>query len=668
MPGKRHRLAALAVVILAIVVRLLFLADSGDDPSAVHPLVDSRTYHERAVELAEDGILDERFLWQAPLYPLFLAAIYQLLGVSLTAVKLLQILLAGGTCLLTITLGRQLFDQKTGLLAGVLVALCGPLLFFDLQLLATGLAVFWMMALGNLALQVGQKKDRVSLVSALGLGMVGALALLTRSTFLPLVVFLLILISRRPLGLKKLALGAAGLMIILVPFSLTMQNFTGHSGLLPSSGAINLFIGNNPNFEETIGIRIGLPWEDLITQPLRHGYEPGPWAGQQYFRTQVRNFITQQPGKFLGLLVRKTTHLFSGRELPRNLDMYGHRQFSGVLSVLVFKVGPWGFPMALLWPLAALGLVVARKQSPAYLLGMLMVYAAALVLVFVASRYRAPMIPLLCILAAHGLLWMWARIRSHQWRTLTPAWALLLGMTMLATVPGPFAQEKSNMQGELYYGAGWNHYQAGEWSAAEREFRQAILWDEGLPEAHNFLALVLVKNELWDEAMKHFEVAALLNPNYSDAVKNLELCRAKRAEALYRRGRALEGDDFAQARRVYEEIREFHPQWPEVSVRLAWMLCTADDPLERDGARALQLLAQLRPSSVLKDPYVLYVKAVALAEAGQFEDALEVASKARGMIDATVRSDLAGQLDKALVLFGTGKTLKGGLPPQKSSH
>ncbi len=657
----RHKTLVFTIVVVGVLLRLIYLADSADDPSAYQPLVDSRTYHELAIGLAEDGVLDEHFLWQAPLYPLLLAGVYRLLGVSLLAVKLLQIFLAGGTILLTIRLGCKLYDEKTGLLAGAMVALCGPLLFFDLQLLATGLAVFWMVALANLALQVRQQAEAEAEANlpwaSLGLGLVGALAILTRPTFLPIVSLLLVWPVKWQLWGKRLGLALAGLLIILVPFALEMQNLTGHTGLMPPSGAINLYIGNNQEFDETISIRTGLPWEDLIAEPMRHGYQPGPWNGQDYFRGRVLEFVTADLGEFLVLLVRKTTHLLSGRELPRNLDMYGHRQYSDLFSVLVFKIGAWGFPMALLWPLAAIGLMApgSRKWGP--LLGMLLGYAAALILVFIASRYRAPLVPLLCILAANGLMWMGAMVRQRNWRSLVPASAIFVGMTLLATLPGPFVQEKNNLQGELHYGVGWNYYQLENWSEAEKEFRQAVLLDETLPEAHNFLALVLTRQELWDEAMHHFDLAVQLNPDYSDAVSNLKLCRSKRAEAHYRQGRAMEAGSPGKAIEIYEGILAFHPDWPEVSVRLAWMLSTGDDPNLRDGTRAVQLLAQPSLASVLADPYVMYVQSAALAEAGNFEDAIAVGLIARGKIDTESRRDLANQLDQALVLFKAGKSL-----------
>ncbi len=654
---NRRGLLVLIVVLFSVLIRLLHLVESGDDPSANQPLVDSRTYHQLAVGLAEEGILDEHFLWQAPLYPLLLAGIYRLFGVSMLVVKLLQILLAGGTCLLTIRLGRKLFNERVGLLAGILVALCGPLLFFDQQLLATGLAVFWMVALANLVLQVRQQDHTPASWSALGLGLVGALAILTRPTFLPIVCLLLGCLLCWRLPARRLALNLVGLVVVLVPFALTMQNLTGHTGLLPPSGAINLFIGNNANFDETIGIRTGLPWENLISEPMRHGFPPGPWHGQPYFRSLVWQFVSERPGEFLGLLVRKTCHLISSRELPRNLDMYVHRQWSTVLSLLVFKAGPWGFPMALLWPLAAIGVMVSgfRKLGP--ILWMLLAFSVSLVLVFVTSRYRAPLLPLLCVLSAHSLMWSWGQVRQKNWRSLAPAAALFLGMTLLVSLPGPFAQEKVDLQSELHYGVGWNHYRQENWLEAENELRRAVSLDDDFPEAHHFLALVLAHQERWDEAMEHFLDAVRLDPDYTDAVNNLVLCRGKRAESHYRRGRALEGSNPEGAMEIYWGIISIFPDWPEVSVRLAWMLSTCEEKNLRDADRALELLSQPSVTKVLKDPYVMHVKSAALAEAGRFDEAIQMVEMALGKIAEGTRRDLAIQLNQALILYRAGKTL-----------
>lgn len=572
------------------------------DPSLQEPLVDARTYHELAVGLARDGILTEQFFWQAPFYPFFLALVYKLCGVSFTAVRIVQIGLAAGTAMLTARLGRRVGGRPAGWLAGGVLALSGPLVFFDLQLLSTGWAAFWMVVLAHLALDAFQEEG--SWQRAFWLGIVGALAVLPRPTFWPVLgVFGLWGLLRKGLRWRVAAL-LSGLLVVLIPYGLTMKSLTGRAGIVPPSGGINFYIGNNPHFAETINIRVGREWEALVAEPRLRGHGDDTWAAQRYFRGRVENFLRDDPAAFMRLLFRKTGHLLSSRELPRNVDIYLHREYSPLLAALVFKVGPWGFPMGLILPLAVVGWWWGRPRGTGILPLMLLAYGAALVLVFMASRYRAAMLPLLAVGAAQGLIWLRARWFGGEAGTRARSGAALLAIGLLVTVPGPFAQEGPDLRGELFYGVGWNHYQREEWATAEEYFRQAVQAAPDMEEAHHFLALTLVRREAWQEACASFARCVELAPDYQEAVNNLDRCRGRKAEADYRRARALEGRDPAAALKLYEEIFQSRPGWLEGRVRLAWMLATIEDESLRDRARARRLLDDPGVRKLGETPYL----------------------------------------------------------------
>lgn len=615
MSAGRHRnrtIMTAGVGALAVVVHLGVWLGGRADPSWQEPLVDARTYHELAVGLVQDGTLDARFLWQAPFFPLFLALVYKVFGISLTAVHLVQTGLGAATCMLTARLGRRVAGSPAGMLAGVVLALSGPFVFFNLQLLATGWATFWMVVLAHLALDAGA--EGASYRRSLVLGLAGSLALLTRPTFGLLLVFLLgVLLFRRRDGKRAAAL-LAGIVLVLLPFGMTMHTLTGHDGLLPPSGAINLHIGNNPDFAETINIRVGLPWEKLVGEPERHGFGNDPWSGQPYFREQVFRYWREDPLGALGLLWRKGLHLVSSRELPRNLDIYVHREWSPLLGALVWKVGAWGFPLGILLPLAALGWGPGRTRAGTLPAVMTLVYGAGLVVIFVAARYRVAMLPLVAVAAVQGGLWLVAQVRGRRVRRLVllaPALVLLLG---LITLPGPFAQEKVDLRGELFYGVGWNAYQREQWDVAEEYFRQAVAASPEMPEAHQFLALALTRREAWDEACAEFAAAVALAPDYSEAERNLERCRQRRVERNYRRAWALEGEDPAAALALYEEIFAERPGWLEGRVRLAWMLATV--PLEnlQDRARARRLMDDPAVRAMKNNSYIRQVREAVAAD------------------------------------------------------
>ena len=658
-----HKNQTWLVLLLALIVRIIYLISSRGDPSAFQPLVDSRTYHQLAESLSQSGEFNEHFLWQSTFYPLFLALAYKIVGVSLWAVKIVQVILGSITCYMTIRLGERAFSWKVGLSAGLIVALYGPLVFFDVQILATGWATFWLVALALLALNLESRPGNVKLFL---LGNVGGLAILTRPTFVPIVLFLFVWViwqnfrsgRKRITFFTKLGFPLLGLFLILGPYAGMVHSRTDHLGIIPPSGGINLFIGNNPEFDKTIIIRPGLAWDELIDEPTSRGYAPNPWSAQPYFMGKVMDFARNSPGAFGRLLGQKTLQLISTRELPRNLDIYLNRSWSPILKVLVFKLGSWGFPFGVLLPFAGVGLAFGWRRIPTSFLIIFLLYGAALVLVFVSSRYKAPLIPFLAILGSFGFFLVVDMFGKKDWKRLCGAVLVGAMVTVMGTVPGPFAQEAVDLEAEVYFGVGWNHYDKKKWPEAEKYLRLAVEKDPELAVARNFLGITLVNLEEYDEAVEHFGAAVRIQPDYTEAKNNLDLCQIKRANHHYRRGRTLEGTDPVKAMDIYRFIQSFSPKWPEVLVRIAWLNSTSRVDSLRNGENALALVYSDPVEPGRTDPYVMYVEAAALAETGEWEKAISVIQMALDICSSTGRTDLVGKLTNALSSFERGEPLR----------
>ncbi|MEZ4389122.1 MAG: tetratricopeptide repeat protein [Candidatus Krumholzibacteriia bacterium] len=307
-----------------------------------------------------------------------------------------------------------------------------------------------------------------------------------------------------------------------------MHRHTGHAGLWPPSGAVNLYLGNSPDLDATLAIRPGLPWEALIAAPARQTGVNDPWRNAAWYAARTREFVRRQPGRALANLGRKTLHLLASRELPRNLDIMALRPWSPVLRVTLWRVGRWGFPTGVLLPLALVGFWLARRRLPSVVPVTALLYAAALVLVFTSARYRAPLWPLAAIGAVAGVQMAW---RAPRRRTLVAAAVAAALLTIVGTVPGPFAQERTDLRAEMWHGVGFNQLQRGELAAAEASFRQALALREQYPEAWNRLGVALARQERYEESIGCFARAAALAPDYREAVANLKLARRRAAAA-----------------------------------------------------------------------------------------------------------------------------------------
>ncbi|MFC1453051.1 ArnT family glycosyltransferase, partial [Verrucomicrobiota bacterium] len=320
----RHLIArpGATVFAVALAVRLLYLFESARNPTFTSPIVDAATYDTAARHLAETGRFTKTFFWQPFFYPAFLAAVYAVSGSSVLFAKIVQCVLGAMTCVLTWRLGRRVVGHAAGLTAGLIAGLYGPMVFYDGELLATGWASFWSAA--TLLLLLTASEGRTG--TCFCFGICGGLSILTRPTFAPFVLagslwLVWKLATRSSSGRSSAApmlAAAAGLLLALLPVAHLSHEVTGRFSVLPSSGGINLYIGNNPEMSGTLCVRPGWHWDDLTRMPARHGVPPGPPAAK-FFAEEAMTFALANPGTFLLGMGVKTLHLISSRELPRNV-------------------------------------------------------------------------------------------------------------------------------------------------------------------------------------------------------------------------------------------------------------------------------------------------------------------------------------------------------------
>jgi 4-amino-4-deoxy-L-arabinose transferase-like glycosyltransferase len=142
-----------------------------------------------------------------PLYPLLLAAIQHAFGDVPRAVALIQATTDAATCALIAALGA-LISPRVGWIAGILAALSPTLIVFSTQILTDSLFLFFF----ALMLLAGARfLLRPSASLAIGAGLSGGLALVTRPVVAPLLaavvplLFAVALVQRRSVGLALTA-------------------------------------------------------------------------------------------------------------------------------------------------------------------------------------------------------------------------------------------------------------------------------------------------------------------------------------------------------------------------------------------------------------------------------------------------------------------------------
>lgn len=566
----------LVVGAVALAARLLYLMESADQPTFYLPVIDSGTYHNLALSLAA-GQFPENLFWQPILYPLFLALSHSLSGGSVLFARIVQMLLGCITAILTCHLAARLADRRTGLIAGLLVALYPPLIFYEGELLGTGLAALCMV---GLTLMFTTLPDRPGVRRLFAVGLVGGVACLSRPTFLPVAVIctglmLWKLRSGKSPGLRKAAPAlVTGLLLPLLIVAMGSSSRTGSFTVLPASAGINSWIAFHPDYCSTINIRPGYAWEKLTRWPLSEGAVDKAAEGA-FYRERVLREVGARPLEFALSSALKLARFFSPREMPRNLDMYTFRPWSVMLSAGVWRAGPWGFPFGLFAGLALGGLWIARRRLPLPYYLIVGGYALGVAAVFAAARFRMPLIPVLAIPAAIALLHLWQGIRQRQPGQLLPAVGGALIIGGLALFFPRFCEEDISWDAELRYVLGTAAEQQGNQYAARDWYRKALQRDPSHADARHNLGfsramqgdhrgalaeyeeglrmapnekLLNSQGQSWsalgrtDRAESAWIRALEMNPRYGDALNNMGRLRdqqGRRREALAYYRRAL---------------------------------------------------------------------------------------------------------------------------------
>lgn len=500
-----RRSPVLFVVAIAAAVRLAYLVTVSGG-TWQDPVLDADTNLVEAQRWLEGGPGGP--FWQPPLYPWLLSLCLRLTP-SLWLPRLLLCALSCGTAALTCSLARLVTGRRApALVAGLLVALHGPLVYYDGDLLPTSLGTF----LGALALWVSLRLPDGLLRGWLSGALVGLATLAVGP--LALLALPAALWTTRP-GWGRADYAAAVLVgagLVLSPV-IRHNRLEGGGNVVALSGGINLWIGNNPAMNEAVAIRPGAAWGELADEPARLGRVQSPRAYDDYFFAKVRGFCAAQPGRCALNFLEKARQLASSIEVPRNESLYEARKRSPVLAALVWRVGPAGFPWGVLWPLAAAGLVSLRggargadlRPRRRWLALALLALAAGPLLFFVAGRYRVPMVPALAVFAGVGFEALRRQKRA--------AWVAAGAALSLALWPPGLPVERVNYEAEQAYLIAGVRQRQGDLEGAERSLAEALRSRPDYLEAAVNLGLLCARQGRRDEAARWLRQALQHHPD-----------------------------------------------------------------------------------------------------------------------------------------------------------
>ena len=579
------------VVGLALGLRIVYICQAAESPLFATPVVDARTYVDDALKMAGGAWAGspEPF-WQPPLYPYFLALLFSLFGEGYYLPRLVQAAAGAITCAALFWLGRRAISNSAAWLAAGAAALYGPLIYFEGELLPVGLAVCLDVLLLLTLLWAAQSASWTRwLLAGLLLGLAG---LLVANVFLfaPVVLFWAVRLLpvslphiQRRTRVVQVAAFVLGIALVVAPVTLRNRKVGGEWVLVSYNAGVNFYIGNNSQYEQTVAIRPGRQWVDLVNLPEREAGIKSRSAGSAHFFAKSWQFISSDPLAYLGLLWRKVYLFWRGDEIPRNLDPYYARTYSSILQVLLWKNG-LAFPFGLIAPLALFGLgaylLSPARRSPAGSLVLLFTatYAFSVVLFFITARYRLPLVPFLLLFAAHGLVTL-CRLRGRH----LAASVLLLVVFLLGSNVGVGAMDTEG-DAHQHYWMGVAFEEKGMRANALREYRHAAEVDPSHEEAVLGLAAMYASRQRYDEAIEACRQLLDYYPDRSDV-------RLRLADLF------LQKAEYRQAVDLYESLVPWQPDWAALHGRLAYAYLMIDAP-DKAGAAYRKILA-LRPDSLI---------------------------------------------------------------------
>ena len=445
--------------------------------------------------------------------------------------------------MLTAWIGARVFGRRVGLAAGYGVALYGLLIYYDGELLTPTLTIALQLAAIAAALMA---RDRARGGARLWFAS-GALAGLASVVTAPslLIAAALAVAARR--STWAVLLGTA---LAIAP--VTLRNLERGGELIPISGngGINLYVGNNPNYDETVAIRPDLHWNRLAQEPHRAGVRTAGGTSS-YFVAKVLRYAGSDPAGFARLQLKKLRLFLAGNEIPRNQEIYPARTYSPVLGVLLWKVPGLAFPFGVLMPLGVLGLAVAARRAP-LLAAIVLLYSAGILAFFITARYRVPLVPLLLVFAAEGVRWF---LEAARPRARIAALALVVPLFLVGNVgQGPMPE---TMNADAEYSLGVKVAMRGRPEEAAVLFRSALAKNPAYPEAWVNLGVIQATRGRTAEADSMFRKALEQDPGNTLALTDLALLREKAGDragalALYRRALSIDPGDDLSRRKVAE--------------------------------------------------------------------------------------------------------------------
>ncbi|MFH1860496.1 MAG: glycosyltransferase family 39 protein [bacterium] len=410
---KKDMIIVFFAFLLIVGFRLIFLNQIKiADPEFFQPTsgTDMGMYDQAALDMVNGTPLEGPFFYH-PLYYYFLSFNYFIYGHNLFILRLVMGFLGLLTCWMTYSIAQRVFNRQVAIIASILLAFSGYLIYYESVMLSIGLTTFFSVAaIFFLLRDTGELRNHIFSGIFIGLACLSQPNVLL---FIPFMVFWLIFKWGMKNGGNYAILCLVAIFITISPVTLKNYLDSGRFVLISTSGEINFWLGNHKG---------SLGWFDVYGNELEALEKRVQSEGQSVYIDDVWQFIKDDPMGYLRLLLKKKLLFWGSWDIPHQAGYDYGRQYSQLLRM------PFMLDFA---PIAILGLVgmiisLRRWWKKCLLLYLFTLsYSFSVYIVMVHGRYRPPVLLPLIIFSSFFIWWLWEQIKSRKYLYLVSAGLLL---------------------------------------------------------------------------------------------------------------------------------------------------------------------------------------------------------------------------------------------------
>lgn len=557
--GKLNQFPLFLFLILALsfLVRLAFILEIENTPFILRPISDAKLYYEWAIGIVSSNFTGNEVFFMSPAYPYILAMIFSIFGKSIFLVQLVQLLVSVINVYLIYLIGKKLFNQKVGFIAGIIATFFDSLIFYNVVLLSECFQTF---IVTFILLIITYKPFKKVGLNYFLIGLLFGISALFRANILlvGVITVIVLLISHynenrlKSILLKNALLFSFGLLLPILPVTIRNYIVGNELVIITANGGINFYIGNNEKASGVFKTPEGFDFFSDMSGKYYAGHLTGKKlsAGEasEFWMDKSFEFIKTNPDKFVKLIFAKIL-LFIGwsenyQSATMNMEFF-KEEFSDFLYFGIFGffiITVFGFP----------GLIYSfykSKVDKVYFYFVL-AFITANVLFFVNGRFRMPVVPLMIVFSAYFIYILFNFLMEKKYKEIIMPLILIVIflLTNIFLVPkikytnydgylnlGNFYFDEGNYDlsqkylekaavlqpGYITFMTLANTYSAkGNYDKAIENYQKSIKLNPDYALIYFNLANLYVQNKEYESALNNFDKAIKLDSTFADAYKN----------------------------------------------------------------------------------------------------------------------------------------------------